>query len=317
MKQPITSFNTMSAAKKSVLDNYLSRRESLALRGSIPGVKARQRAFTLIELLVVIAIIAILASILMPVLDKAKIRAQTAYCLNNMRELQICYLMYVHDNNDNLPMNGGTVQTSEGGSWANQSNAQADTNPNNLMKCAFYQYNNQVKIYQCPANAKMLKVPPLPLPPPPLKAGQLVLQTRTCQIDYTLNDLSDGQAANHGGNYIRWLMTQIVNGKGTPGTSKKVVFVDANQDWVQGGAFGIFGNGDTADIAQTGFINAPGNRHANGATLSFADGHVEAWRWRGYISYDTNSASPVCDATAKQYDAPRLAACEFDYYSQP
>src|ERR1700743_3025680 len=65
----------------------------------IPGFKA----FTLIELLVVIAIIAILAAILMPVLNRAKQRAQTAYCLNNMKQLQIAYLMYVHDNNDTLP----------------------------------------------------------------------------------------------------------------------------------------------------------------------------------------------------------------------
>ena len=156
IKRSRTCFDSMSAAKKGVLDNHLSRSESLVLRGSIPGVKARHHAFTLIELLVVIAIIAILASILMPVLDKAKIRAQTAYCLNNMKQLQICYIMYVDDNKDNLPMNGGTIQASESGSWANQSDAQADATPNNLMKCAFYQYNNQVKIYQCPANTKTL-----------------------------------------------------------------------------------------------------------------------------------------------------------------
>src|SRR5580698_6309958 len=67
--------------------------------------KHQIRAFTLVELLVVIAVIAILAAILLPVLDKARQRSQTADCLNNMKQLQACYRMYVDDNNDYLPPN--------------------------------------------------------------------------------------------------------------------------------------------------------------------------------------------------------------------
>lgn len=307
----------LPAMKPGALDD-VARRKSLALCGLASGVKARVPAFTLVELLVVIAIIAILAAILLPVLDKAKMRAQTTYCVNNMKQLQICYVMYVQDNNDFLPPNGGNPQESETNSWANLSDAQTDYSPANLQRCAFYQYNNQVKIYACPANTKMIRVPTSPLPLPPYKPDELEPQTRTCQIDYTLNELADGQAAGRGGDYIRWKMSQILpGGRGTPGPAKKVVFVDANEDWVSGGAIGIYGNGDTGDIAQNGFWNPPGNRHSNGATFSFADGHAEAWTWRGLVSYDPNTQSTICDALAKQYDGPRLSACQFDYNSQP
>ena len=73
------------------------------VRAISPFSRGKKMNFTLIELLVVISIIAILASLLLPVLHKAREKAQAIACTSNFKQFSTLFFLYTGENQDNIP----------------------------------------------------------------------------------------------------------------------------------------------------------------------------------------------------------------------
>jgi len=228
-------------------------------------VRAASGGFTLVELLVVIGIIALLIAALLPALSRARSSAQSAACLNHLRQLQVCWLMYANDHDGALPPNLSVYDLSTGEpipgldlrlTWC-AGNARRDVNTVNIEKGYLFPYNRSTAIYHCPADKARV-------------AGVNVRHTRSYNMSQSVTGISFGTVLSYIPTFQN--LTQIKS----PKPADLFIFLDVHEDGIMDSLFGIPLPGDSFDGH---WFDLPANRHNDGCNLSFADGHVEHWKW--------------------------------------
>lgn len=233
----------------------------------------RLRGFTLIELLVVVAILAVLASMVLPVLSQARARGQSALCLSNHRQLSLALHLYAGDAEDRLPNNFGAsgtrqaIESERYDNWAtsllNWELDPANTNTFWLMSGGLGPFlSGSVSVYRCPSDRVLSPVQ---------RSAGWGGRTRSVSMNAMVGnagEFMDGGRNTNNPSYRQYLRLGDIRIAASIFT-----FIDEHPDSINDGYF--LNRPDSPE-----WVDLPGSNHGGSAALSYADGHSELRRWR-------------------------------------
>ncbi len=238
-----------------------------------------RKGFTLIELLVVIAIIAILMAILMPALNRVKEQGQRIVCENNLKTLQLCWIMYADENDDKIVNGEGGFDRGSPGSlhetawigegwganWNQPNAATVGTLTDRQKKDAIehgslWEYVKDYDVYKCPTGRRGECV---------TYAAVDSMNARGRGGTWTGSNYLTGTGLRNG-RTVLWIKRR--DEISSPGPAQRMVFIDEGA--MTPDSFAVHYN-------QRGpWWDDPPSRHGDGTTVSWADGHVSHLKWK-------------------------------------
>ncbi len=223
--------------------------------------RGSRAGFTIVELMVVIGIISVVVGLLSTALNQTKGRTMRVVCLDNMKQLQLAWMLYADDHNDHMALNKTdpimgriglvSVPRSSTNSWV-AGNPKEDRNFANLAKGTLYPYMKSPEVYRCPIDTSTTKF------------GNI--RTRSYSISAYLG--GDGENLDP---RVKMRVADLRN----PPPEKVFVFIEEHEESVWAGGFLVLPRERGGAV----WNSTPTDRHLQGCNLTFADGHLEHWRW--------------------------------------
>jgi prepilin-type processing-associated H-X9-DG protein len=208
----------------------------------------------------------------LPAFARAKQKASGISCMNNLKQLQLAWMMYADDNQETLVPVGGIMDLVVSPSLTlaaahNQwvfgrvdADASSDSATNTwfLENGLLFPYVKNDKIYKCPADPNVYKGTPT---------------IRSMSLNCWLNPLT---AWNQDTGSPTELIYRKTGDLARPGPSNLFVFIDESINSIDDGFFVCTPSPTYANK----WVNSPGTYHGNGGGLSYADGHSEIKSWK-------------------------------------
>lgn len=225
-----------------------------------------RRGFTLLELMAVILIIAVLVGLLSAALNHTKDKALRISCLDNMKQLQQAWWMYASENDETLPLNQTATDTdprfpqarSSKGSWVT-GNPLEDVTSDPIKAGTLYPLVDSVGAYRCPMDSSTVVRHPD------------VLRTRSYSMDSYLAGDPDVLTMPPKFKFAELNRPDNV-----------FVFIEEHEQSQWHSSFLIpppSARGKMSATSSAAWLSVPSDRHGQGCNISFADGHIEYWRW--------------------------------------
>jgi prepilin-type processing-associated H-X9-DG protein len=270
------------------------QRSRNAVAAGLPGRgPSLVRGFTVIELAAVVATITILVSLLCAALEQTRNKALRIACLDNVKQLNLAWQMYTEDSEGALPLNqtGGSplldprfprfATSTE--SWV-AGNPRTDTSTANLRKGTLFHYVNSVSVYRCGLDDSRVESRPD------------LLRVRS----YSMNAYLGGDEA----------MNPALKFSELRRPSSTFVFIEEHEKSRWESSFVVVPAvkpGMTP--AMSSWVSTPSDRHDQGCNLTFADGHIEYWKWYSpKLEADTMMSSSTGHRIRDARDLNRLQA---------